>query len=383
MKEFTNNVLVGYIKAFVYIFGLPLILVLLAVLFPMWMSFMTIIIISALYIPIAAFFTIYLFLAPQAICFIFALENVAILIERGGRVVGTVYASSIYDVENFKVIPKKYKESWLKTKLGGLTFYGITPNKDVHFLTLIHNKLIENEIEDGGRMKKKYNIMRTEKRTSRIDLRKMNYAMFFSEMETKDRISIYAVTSVTLRVIDIYAFVEHRNIYGRLEERLLSEFRDFIRNYGYDEIIGEKAVGNLGEIFYTRLKENHIIEEINRMGFETYSFMLLDINLQDRAAEEASRSIYLAEKEKTVKVLKAEGDAAGLEKIIEVCRKYDIPPALVMLIQKIGPDQANYLFWQGNFLQETMQKLDKNVVVDEMLKKNVKGFLDSLTKNNP
>lgn len=422
MSDTESSLPVVYAKALGYIFVLPLIIYLISN-FSFIKDFLspysnTIGILSIAYIVVSSFFVIYLYLAPRAVCFIFAQENIATLIQCGGSFDGLVYRSRDLEIdENCEVLERKSKKnigwikSFLRNTIGGLTFYGITPVKDVLFIDLKHNKLIEREKEDTREIE--YRVHKTEKRTSRIDLKITNYSMFFGEMETKDRNQVYAIMTATLRVSNVYTFLKNRDPYGRLEETLWGAFRNFIREFNTDQVIGsseedegqkkatETQKGMLGKQFFDFLmspqgKMNIAIELMNNrmkiqdLGFEIINFSILDINLKDRSAEEASKMLYIATKKKKAAIIEAEGEAekiktvarAEAEKIsliAEVCQRFDIPPKLQLLIEKMGPDQANYYYWHGGFHQDFS---DVGQKVEENFKK-VLTQLNSSEKKQP
>jgi len=377
-----------YIRAIAYVFAPPVI---------MWffLSGGTAFVLSFIYIIIAIPFTVYLFLAHRGICFVFAQENVATLIQCGGKFSGVVYSSrKLYVDEDFEVIERpSTKLDFLKKYFGGLTFYGINPFKDILYIDLKHNKLREKETDQLR--ERSYSVDKTTKLTSRIDLRITNYSMFFGEMETRDRNQIFVIMTVTLRVSNIYTFLKNRDPYGRLEEFLWAAFRNFIREFHTDELIGmsiggeEKAIDSqvamLGKEFFDYLAQDDgktnvkikILDngrmQIEDLGFEIVNFAVLDIGLKDATAEEASKMLYQANKEREATIIRAEGDAAKVCLLAEVCQKYGIRPELQMLVEKMGVDQANYFFWQSNAFRDITGGPDMEKILLEILRKIAKG----------
>lgn len=385
-----------YIKALSYVFALPLIMTILLfnLSFLSESIFANFIIITFIivYIPISTLFTIYLYLAPNGVCFLFATENVATLIQSGGKFVDVAYSSRNLEVDKntFEVIEKKKKDSWLKKIMKGLTFFGITPYKEVLYITLKHNKLFTQE-KDGV---VKYRVEKTEKETCRIDLRKTNYGMNFSGMETKERNQISVVVSTTLRVTNIYNFLDTKDVYIILEEFLVSAFRIFVKGKGTDELIGssendKKAL--LGKEFFEYLtdssrisniqvfkvidKNNNIRAKIEDLGFELRNFSVLDVILNDQSADEASKMLYTAEKKKEALLIEADGEAKKIERIAaadatrikliaETCEQSGISTETIMLIDKIKGSQAEYVMYSGNL--ETGQR---NLLNEQLGKK--------------
>lgn len=415
-----------YAKAFLCVFG-PLLITWLVLPFIPFVNtfvaanFILINVIIVAYMVISSIFVVYLYLAPDAIAFIFALENVATLIQSGGKFVDVAYSSRDRVVrEDFEVdLEPNRKESWIKKNLGGLTFYGLPPFRDVLFIDLRHNKLIETMIENSREVQ--YRIEKTIKRTSRIDLKTTNYAMSFNEMEAKDRIQIYAVIVATLRVSNIYTFLNNRDPYGRLEEFLWAAFRTFVRDFEVDELIGNRSTGNkdnqkaikneramLGKRFFDYLMNDYAettnvkigvkkrneggvtrcFIKIDDLGFEISNFAVLDINLKDRSAEEASQMLYVAEKKRQAIIIEAEAEAEKIRKLAEaeaqkinmvseVCKKNGIPPSLPVVTEKMGPDQANYFYWHGDHDGRNLNGQQAHTLTEEQIKKALSAFIDS------
>lgn len=369
-----------YIKALSYVFVLPMIMLILlnniSILKESFLATFIIICFVIFYIPISAFFTLYLYLAPNGVCFLFALENVATLIQSGGAFVGVAYSSKnlTVDKNTFEVTEEAKKDNFIRKMMKGLTFFGITPYKDVLYILLKHNKTIQ--YNENGFVR--YRVEKTQKNTCRIDLRVTNYGMDFSGMETKERNQISAIVTVTLRVSNIYTFLKNKDPYDILEAYLISAFRIFIKGKGTDELIGssendKKALlgkesfeylANSGEISNIQItkttdKSGNIRLKIENLGFELRNFSILDIILTDKSAEEASRMLYAAEKEKESLLVKADGEAQKIIKIgsaeaqriasiSETCKKYQLSTEEVLLIGKIDGSQAEYYMHSGN-----------------------------------
>lgn len=389
-----------YIRALSYVFALPLIMIILLVNIPFLKESIFAYIIIAfiiIYIPISAFFTIYLYLAPDGVCFLFALENVATLIQSGGKFVDVKYSSKNLEVDKdtFEVFERTRKLGWFEKRMKGLTFFGITPYKEVLRINLRHNKLIQYE-KDGI---VKYRIEKTEKNTCRIDLRKTNYGMDFSGMETKDRNQISAIVSVTLRVTNIYNFLDTKDVYIILEEFLVSAFRIFVKGKGTDELIGnsendKKAL--LGKEFFDYLIKsssisnikvskvtdaNNIRAKIENLGFELRNFSVLDVILNDKSAEEASKMLYTAEKAREALLIEADGEAKKIEKIAaadakriellaKACEEFGISPETIMLIDKINGSQAEYIMHSGNVETGQRNLLNEHLGKKQTVKKD-------------
>lgn len=399
--SFLKSLPVCYIRAFLYVFALPLILTFTGVY--LLKDFQILLyVISLVYIPISIFFVIYLYLAPKGICFLFAQENIATLIQSGGKLIKTVYSSMEYRIdENFevsKLVNKKPKKHFW----GGLTFYGITPFLEILFIELRYNKLIEKKKSDGGT---ELSIQRSIKTTSNIDLRVNNYNMEFINMETKDRTQIYADVAVTLRVTNIRTFFYNRDPYGRLEDILYAFFRSFVREYNTDQLIGDNSLEKeaaekksiekeaesifnkklLGKMFLNFLadtgKKKKLTNEeisvkeddgsiiISGLAFEIYNVSVLDIGLKDKTTEESTRLLYNAKKRKEAIIIEAnaekekiltiaEAEAERINKIGKVCKENGISPETIMLIEKFSSNDpgANYMFWHGGFSEETRHK---------------------------
>ncbi|MFA7141953.1 MAG: SPFH domain-containing protein [Candidatus Paceibacterota bacterium] len=370
--EIKHSIPFVYAKAFAYVFVPPLI----AYFFLPYS--LGVALLSFVYILIAGFFTIYLYLAKEGVCFLFALENIATLIQSGGQFSGVVYSSrDLYVNDDFEVIyreKKRRRRNWL----GGLTLYGITPHMDILFIPLNHNKLLEKRNDASQEIQ--YYVQKTIKQTSRIDLKITNYPMFFGEMETKDRIQIFVILVVTLRVSNIYTFLRNRDPYGRLEEFLLAAFRDFVRSFSTDELIGKgigeeieatEMVSMLGKQFFDYLtsspsKTNIRIEvndrrmKIEDLGLEIINFSVLDIGLKDEAARKAAELLYEATKKAEVILIEAEAEADKIgilanaeanriEVIGRMCEKFNVSVSLKLLLEKMGVAEANYLFYHGDF----------------------------------
>ena len=204
--------------------------------------------------------------------------------------------------------------------------------------------------------------------------------MFFGEMETKDRIQVFAILVVTLRVSNIYTFLRNRDPYGRLEEFLLAAFRDFVRNFSTDELIGKgigeevkatEKISMLGKEFFKCLesspnKTNIRIEvkdrrmKIEDLGLEIINFSVLDVGLKDKAAREAAELLYEATKKAEVILIEAEAEADRIgilanaeanriEVIGRMCEKFNVSVSLKLLLEKMGVAEANYLFYHGDF----------------------------------
>ena len=414
-----NSLPAVYAKAFGYIFAPPLIIYAILSLLPINKWFMYFITFSLIYVVISSIFVVYLYLAEKGVCFLLAQENIATLIQCGGQFSKVVYSSREFEIdEDFEVKPKtrKNKDSWMKERLRGLTFYGITPFKEILFIDLKHNKLIEREIE--GNREIEYRVHKTKKRTSRIDLKITNYSMFFGEMETKDRNQVYAIVTATLRVSNVYTFLKNRDPYARLEEFLWSAFRNFVRDFDTDELIGKGQVDEkidknikikamLGKQFFDYLSSNdhktnlkiELIKDgqnkdrmkIENLGFEIMNFSVLDINLKDKTAEEASKMLYIADKKREAVIIEAEAeaekiktvataDAERIKLIAKMCKEYGISPELQMLIEKMGTDQANYMFWHGDFFKEVPRNGKAAEFNEEDLRRILSTILKSLEK---